>query len=75
MEDMGPTPNRLAAIRKSLHLTQGAIYAMSHVSPNTIVLIERYGHFPTAETRAKLAKALNVQEEDIWPHLSAVETP
>jgi DNA-binding XRE family transcriptional regulator len=35
--------------------------------PGTIIMIEKYNHQPTHETKQKLARALNVGIERIWP--------
>jgi transcriptional regulator with XRE-family HTH domain len=59
--------NRLGQLRIDRGLTLLGLSARSGVDRTTIHAIERYGHKPRPETRAKLALALNVPEGEIWP--------
>ena len=56
---------------KTLRLEKGFPIALvavnARVGTSTIVMIERYGHNPRVETKQKLAAALGVSVEAIWP--------
>lgn len=43
------------------------------VSPSTIVMIEKYGYVPGGGMRGRLAEALGVKPEEIWPDTGGEE--
>jgi putative transcriptional regulator len=59
--------NRLRELRTERGLVQGALATKAGVSAGTIGAIERYGYPPSITVRKKIAKALRVRLEDIWP--------
>ena len=61
--------NKLKEYRTGQGLSMQELYAMSGVSPNTLVMIERYSHLPKPQTRQRLAKALQVDESILFPEV------
>lgn len=59
--------NILKAIRSEMGLPIAAIAVRAKVGTATIVAIERHGHNPRLETKQRLADALGVAVERIWP--------
>ena len=59
--------------RDALAFLSQTVYQAAGVSIATIVLIERYGHVPGADVRARLAEALGVSESVIWADLETEE--
>ena len=58
--------NELKELRRSRGFSQQALMLASGVSTATIVLIERYGQVPGADVRRRIARALGVEESEIW---------
>src|SRR5262245_61881400 len=58
---------RLRDLRLRRQLAQVALAVVAGVSPSLVVAVERYGHRPRPETRARLARALGVSETTLWP--------
>lgn len=56
---------------KTLRLERGlpivAVAVRAKVGTSTIVAIERHGHIPRIETQEKLARALGVTTNTLWP--------
>jgi transcriptional regulator with XRE-family HTH domain len=69
----------MASNLKTLRLMRGFSIAnlavRSRSSPGTIIMVERYGHTPRHETRDKIAKALDVGMNEIWPCDDQPTTP
>jgi DNA-binding XRE family transcriptional regulator len=59
--------NELRTIRRLKRLAQAELAVMVKTSPTVIVNVERYGYRPQHELRQRIAKALGVSEEEIWP--------
>jgi DNA-binding XRE family transcriptional regulator len=57
----------LKAIRSKRGLPIIAVAVRAHVGTGTIVAIERHGHNPRLDTKQRLAAALGVSVESIWP--------
>lgn len=57
----------LKAIRSKKGLPIIAVAVRAHVGTGTIVAIEKHGHNPRLETKQRLADALGVSVESIWP--------
>lgn len=57
----------LKEIRTLKGLPIAAVAVRAGVGTGTITMIERHGHNPRHETKAKLAAALGVSVEAIWP--------
>jgi DNA-binding XRE family transcriptional regulator len=55
------------ALRKSKGYTQVSLAHKIGSSPQTISSIETHGYCPTYAVRKKVARALDVSMEDIWP--------
>ena len=66
------TTNYLRKWRLKLEFSMQELAAKAHVSPATVNTIERYGHFPRADTRSRIAAAMGVSEFLIWPDQEAV---
>jgi transcriptional regulator with XRE-family HTH domain len=64
--------NKLRAWRQKLGFTQQELTQAAGVSIATIVLIERYGHLPGEDVRARITAALGVSETTLWPTLEVV---
>jgi transcriptional regulator with XRE-family HTH domain len=62
--------NRLYEWRKRLSFSMQELGVSAGCSPATLVAIERYNHLPTPRVRQKIASAMGVKEEQIWPNLA-----
>jgi len=61
--------NLLRELRLSKRLTQGALAKLVSTSTTVIANIEKAGIYPNLEFRARLAKALDVNSDAIWPEI------
>jgi transcriptional regulator with XRE-family HTH domain len=59
--------NNLRLLRRRQGLAQYAVAVKAGVSPTILGMVERYNYQPGAEVRQKIAAALGVSEEAIWP--------
>ena len=59
--------NALRALRTHMRLPIAAVAVRAKVGTATITMIERYGHEPRPETKERLARALGVDVQQIWP--------
>lgn len=59
--------NGLLRLRKALGFTQQELAVKACVSVTVITMIEKYSYYPGAKVRAKMAQALGVPEEQIFP--------
>lgn len=66
------TFNQVRRYRKELGFKQQELAVQASVSPALLVAVERYGHLPGSEVRAKLSKSLKVSEGVLWPSLKVV---
>lgn len=68
MDRISPNPerSRLAVRRIDLEMTQEDVARLAGISVFTISRIER-GRVPAAVTAQKIARALGVLREDLWP--------
>ena len=57
----------LRSIRLDRGLAIAAVAVRARVASGTIITIEKYGHNPRPETKQRLAAALGVEVEAIWP--------
>ncbi len=64
--------NELRTWRHKLGFTQQELTQVAGVSIATIVLIERYGHIPGEDVRARITAALGVRETTLWPNVEGV---
>jgi transcriptional regulator with XRE-family HTH domain len=64
--------NRLRALREERGLAQYGLAVLARTSPTTILAIERYGHNPGDAVQQRIAQALGVSINDIWPKQEAV---
>lgn len=60
-------PSNLKMLRRKQRLSIANLAVLSKSSPVTIIMVERYDHFPRYETREKIAQALEVDMQAIWP--------
>ena len=65
--------NFLREIRLRRGMTQVKLAAAAGTTPMLISFIERYNHTPRADLRRRLARALGVDERDIWPEVEVVK--
>ncbi len=66
--------NNLRAIRRSSALALWGLAARTGVSATTLSAIERWGYLPGPDVRRRLAEALQVDAQDIWPETGPDET-
>ena len=60
-------PNNLKKIRSEKGLTLWGITATTGISTTTLGAIENHGYVPIQKRQEKLADALGVTRDDIWP--------
>ena len=61
----------LREVRQVRGLVLQALAVRAHTSPATLVAIERYGHRPGPELQTRIAEALGVPREELWPEKAA----
>jgi transcriptional regulator with XRE-family HTH domain len=61
--------------RKKRGLTLMALAHEVGSSPAWLHYVERYGHVPGAELRARIAAALSVDEVELWPERGNSDSP
>ncbi len=61
--------NGLRRWRKNLGVAQQELATESRVAVCMISQIEKYGYLPGPNVRHRLAKALNIPENKLWPGL------
>lgn len=61
----------LLRARQRQGLAQTALAVAAGVSPGLVCAVERYGHRPRPEVRARIARALGVEAASLWPGLKA----
>lgn len=62
--------NNLRRLRKDQGFTVRGLSVSAGISTATIVAIELYGNTPTPGTREKIARALNLRTQAIWPEVT-----
>lgn len=68
--------NRLSELRRARGLPLRALtVATGGISASTLSAIERWGYVPAQATRARIADALGVNVEDIWPGIVDTRQP
>ena len=67
--------NALRALRTQRKLSMAAIAVRAKVGTATLTMIERYGHEPRPETKERLARALGVDVQQIWPAGGRLDPP
>jgi len=65
--------NYLRKWRLELGFSMQELAVKAHVSPATVNTIERYGHLPGEDVRARIAAAMGVSESVIWPSLGVTD--
>ena len=66
---MAGTPNNLKTLRKEKRMVQQELMVKAGISPAMIVAIERYNYLPVHKSREKIAEALGVDENELWPSI------
>jgi DNA-binding XRE family transcriptional regulator len=61
------TTHPLRELREAAGLAQAGLAVQAGCSPTTVLIIERWGHVPSAPVRQRLAAALGVDVLEIWP--------
>jgi transcriptional regulator with XRE-family HTH domain len=64
---MSAAPNRLRDLRRARGLAQAGLGVQARVSPTIIASIENWNYKPSEAVRERLAEALGVAPEEIWP--------
>jgi transcriptional regulator with XRE-family HTH domain len=59
--------NRLRALRLERGMTQQELALRARTTPALLTWVERYGYLPGPELQERIARALDVTPEDIWP--------
>jgi lambda repressor-like predicted transcriptional regulator len=59
--------NHLKAVRQAQKLSLWGLAARAGTSPSTLSAVERWGYRPSAGLRQRIALALGVPVEVIWP--------
>ncbi len=67
-------PNNLRTIRLGRDLALWGLAAKAGVSATTLSAVERWGYAPSPEVRRRIAEALGVHVESIWPVSDSHET-
>lgn len=62
-----PSSNNLRAVRQQASVTIEVLAVQAAVSPTVIGMTERANYWPTAATQLKIATALGVDVQTIWP--------
>jgi DNA-binding XRE family transcriptional regulator len=61
------TVHPLRRLRLACGLPQAGLAVQAGCSPTTVLIIERWGHGPSPPVRQRLAAALGVDAQEIWP--------
>jgi DNA-binding XRE family transcriptional regulator len=67
MTTTSPPPNRLRELRRRRQLAVWGLAARARTSPTLISAIERWGYVPGVDVRTRIAAALGVVVNDVWP--------
>ncbi len=67
--------NNLRVIRLQAELAMWGLSAQSKVSPALISAVEKWGYYPGEKIRVRLAEALDVRVDEIWPALGEQGEP
>jgi transcriptional regulator with XRE-family HTH domain len=62
--------NRLRELRIARRMSQLQLAVTAGTTPAHISVVERYFHYPRSDLRRRIARALGVDERDIWPEAS-----
>lgn len=62
-----PATNNLLALRQQKKMTAELLCTVSGVSRTIIGMVERANYYPGYDVRARLARALGVDQLAIWP--------
>lgn len=63
--------NKLKELRRKKGMVMRELAVLSRVDASTLSTIERYGYVPGSEIRQRIARALGLQVEDIWPDIDS----
>ena len=63
----------IKGLRTKLCMTQAELATRAHVSPALVNIIERYDYAPGSRVKGKIANALGVPSESLWPEVEAVK--
>jgi DNA-binding XRE family transcriptional regulator len=67
---MVPVQHRLTSLRQAQGLAIYGLAVRARCSPTTIGAVERWGYRPSMAVCARIAAALDVPVEVIWPELT-----
>jgi transcriptional regulator with XRE-family HTH domain len=62
--------NKLRELRRKHGLPMLGVAALSKVSTSTLGAIERFDYLPSEDVRQRIAGAVGVSVEEIWPELA-----
>lgn len=63
--------NQLKAVRMSRRMALWGLAAKAGVSATMLSAIERYDYAPRESSREKIARALGIAVNDVWPDVPA----
>lgn len=72
---MAMNTNALRELRTKMRLPIAAVAVRAKVGTATLTMVEKYGHVPRSETQQRIARALNVSVQEIWPSDDHSESP
>ncbi len=61
--------NRVREVRRRCKLALQGLAVRAKTSPSMLIYVERYGHIPNDDLRQRIAAALGVSEQELWPEL------
>ena len=65
-------PSNLRTVRRSKKLSLMGLAHKAGTTPSWLTFVERYAHVPGPDLRQRIAEALGVAEEELWPEQFAV---
>lgn len=66
--------NRIRETRHERGMSQQELSVRAGTGPAIITLVEKHGHLPGEDLRHRIAEALEVTEETLWPELAKTAT-
>jgi transcriptional regulator with XRE-family HTH domain len=67
--------NQLQRLRAERGLAQWALAVRCGVAPGMLSAVERHGYVPSGAVRQRIAAALNLSVQSIWPWLGGEPAP
>lgn len=64
---MAVRDNRVRTLRLARGYVLARLAAEADISPSTLISVEKHHYWPTERIRERIAQALGVEVDDIWP--------